>query len=334
MSAREPTSLARPVTHWLAWAESRGAKRSELLSAAKLDASSLVNPDGRVPVRSYYELIAASADALRDPLAGLHYMESVGPEALGAIGFLADRSATLGEAFAQIFRFLRVLTQGERFWLEVLGDVAEFGFEPWGPPHPAHAHCAEMYAYDCLVLAARATGGAVPAISFELRHASSGAESEYVRLLGAAPRFRAARNAWSIPASVLARPMLRADAGLTRFLEPQAEALGRALPASTELDDVRAAIVARLASGDVALPALAATLRVSPRTLQRRLADAGTHLRALLEDVRRERALALLARGLSVPEASFLLGFSEPRAFFRAFKRWTGATPGEWRARG
>jgi AraC-like DNA-binding protein len=188
-----------------------------------------------------------------------------------------------------------------------------------------------MYAYDCLGLAARMTGAPVPVLSFELRHARSGRESEYRRAFGALPRFERARNAWSVPADVLARPMLRADANLARFLEPQALALSRALPDRTTQGDVRAALAERLAGGGTSVSELAGALRVSPRTLQRRLADAGTSLRALADDVRRERALAQLAAGRSIAEVSFLLGFAEPRAFFRAFKRWTGRTPQEWR---
>ncbi len=331
MTAREPTSLARPTSHFIDWAVARGADRAALLSRAGLDASVLANPDGRVPVRAYYGALESTAELLRDPLAGLHYMESVGPEALGSIGFLASASATLGDAFAQIFRFLRVLSQGEQFTLELRGEAAHFSCEAWGLPRPAHAHVAEMYAFDCLALAAHMTGAAVPVLAFELRHARSGPEAEYLRVFGALPRFESARNAWAIPASVLARPMLHADAELARFLEPQALALGRALPERTARGDVRGALDARLASGKTSLCDIAAALRVSPRTLQRRLADAGTDLRTLVDDVRRERALSQLSSGLSTAEVSFLLGFSEPRAFFRAFKRWTGRTPVEWR---
>lgn len=73
-------------------------------------------------------------------------------------------------------------------------------------------------------------------------------------------------------------------------------------------------------------------LALSARTLQRRLSEESTGFAELLDDVRRERALALLeAPDLTVSQISFLLGYSEPAAFFRAFRRWTGATPQEVR---
>jgi AraC-like DNA-binding protein len=71
---------------------------------------------------------------------------------------------------------------------------------------------------------------------------------------------------------------------------------------------------------------------MSKRTLQRRLAGAGTSLAALSQEVRRFLALEYLAdRSLSITEVSFLLGFSSLSAFDRAFKTWTGRTPAEYR---
>ena len=72
-------------------------------------------------------------------------------------------------------------------------------------------------------------------------------------------------------------------------------------------------------------------LGLTSRSLQRRLKDEGTAFQTLREDVRRELAQRYLSDGLSIAEISFLLGFSEPSAFFRAFKRWTGKTPLESR---
>ena len=75
-----------------------------------------------------------------------------------------------------------------------------------------------------------------------------------------------------------------------------------------------------------------ARLHMSTRTLHRRLADAGTSFGAELEALRRGLALRYLEdQRVSIAEVAFLLGYSEPRAFHRAFKAWTGTTPGTWR---
>jgi AraC-like DNA-binding protein len=88
----------------------------------------------------------------------------------------------------------------------------------------------------------------------------------------------------------------------------------------------------RAGAGDAGdIEAIARKMGVSRRTLQRRLADAGTSFRDAVDAARREVALAELARGASsMTDLAFLLGFSEHSAFARAFRRWTGKSPALW----
>jgi len=89
-----------------------------------------------------------------------------------------------------------------------------------------------------------------------------------------------------------------------------------------------------LNGGDASLVALAARIGMSERTLQRKLSGQGTSHQKLLDEMRRELALRYLRDpNIAICEAAYLLGFSESSAFHRAFKRWTGATPSEFRSR-
>ncbi|MEU6975205.1 MULTISPECIES: AraC family transcriptional regulator [unclassified Streptomyces] len=101
-------------------------------------------------------------------------------------------------------------------------------------------------------------------------------------------------------------------------------------PAGGVTARVRRLIGAALADGAVPPPEeVARLLAVSPQTLRRRLAAEGTTYRLLRDQVRRDHALAELAGGSpSIEGLSRRLGFSEPSAFHRAFRRWTGVTPG------
>jgi AraC-like DNA-binding protein len=90
---------------------------------------------------------------------------------------------------------------------------------------------------------------------------------------------------------------------------------------------------AALRAGEGHVDVIAKRLGLTARSLQRRLKDEGTTFNAVREDVRRQLSRRFLEDGLSIAEISFLLGFSEPSAFFRAFKRWTGQTPLEARRR-
>ena len=89
---------------------------------------------------------------------------------------------------------------------------------------------------------------------------------------------------------------------------------------------------AALESGDVGIDRIARDLGYSRQTLYRRLKEEGTTYERLLDGLRRRLALRFIRdQGLSVKEAAYRLGFSDPAAFSRAFKRWTGTSPGEMR---
>jgi AraC-like DNA-binding protein len=114
-----------------------------------------------------------------------------------------------------------------------------------------------------------------------------------------------------------------------------AEEIAARLPKPNDVvSDLRRILLTRLAQGDSSIEALARSMATSVRSLQRRLASIGTSYQAVLDSIRREAAGEYLAdRALSISEVGYLLGYSEPAAFHRAFKRWHGSTPQEFPAR-
>jgi AraC-like DNA-binding protein len=146
--------------------------------------------------------------------------------------------------------------------------------------------------------------------------------------------FGAARPEILTRASDLRLPMLRADRMLARFLERHAEELlAKIADAPDELTAVKRVIIEELSRG-AREESVAARLAMGVRTLRRHLKDRGRSFRALVDEVRRELAERHLEEGrLDIGEISDLLGFSEPSAFHRAFRRWTGTAPQRFRAR-
>src|SRR5690606_13027510 len=114
------------------------------------------------------------------------------------------------------------------------------------------------------------------------------------------------------------------------------EARARPTVGSTGLPVIRAALLEAFERGGLPeLPDVAQRLNLGPRTLQRRLAAAGTAWQALVDDVRRERALYWVREtDRPLAEIADVLGYAESRSFIRAFRRWTGETPGEARGSG
>lgn len=139
------------------------------------------------------------------------------------------------------------------------------------------------------------------------------------------------------PAIVFARasllsPLPQRDDKLLRILTQTADAQRKALPSGDDWRDrVRGLIMSGLANGNYALDRIAQRCGIGERTLRRRLVEAGTSYRALVDEVRKERALALLEQtgSVSVSEVAQSVGFSDATAFARAFRRWTGQLPHE-----
>ena len=142
-------------------------------------------------------------------------------------------------------------------------------------------------------------------------------------------------NVVEFEASVMATPMPGADAVLRGILERYLRAdLDRLDPLRAFADRARAAIVRGLSEGNADLSHVAKALELSPRVLQKRLHEAGTSFQDLLDRVREEAARRYLVRpDITVAGTALLLGYSDVTAFHRAFKRWTGLTPGGFRRR-
>ena len=164
-------------------------------------------------------------------------------------------------------------------------------------------------------------------------HARPADTSEHERIFRVAVSFGAPLTKLVFDASVLGLPLVGADPTLGSLLERQAEEL----LAGSRLDGVfagrvRQVIKEGLPGGEARVDAVCRRLSVSPRTLQRKLREEGTTFQELLEATQSALAEFYLRKPeVAICEVSYLTGFSQPSAFHRAFRRWTGLTPKEFR---
>ncbi len=333
--ADRPTVLAAIAREFMHYAEPRlGVEGGTLARRAGVDPASLAGGEGaRVPYDAYLGLWREAERLAGDLDFGLHFAEHEGtPAALGVVGFLAMASATVGEAFERAARFYPLLKDDARARVRVEGAllVVEQAALPGLPTTRALAdHTLASY----VALARRWSGEPLAPRETWFRHAKPADASAYERAFGGRVRFGQPTDALLFDAAARATPLRTAQPALAAYLTRQAEdALARGRRAGVD-GRVRELVRGELVQGEASLPRVARRLGVSRRTLQRRLEARGFTFEALVDEVRRAEA-ELLLRTTSLPilDVSEQVGYSDSRAFRRAFHRWTGTSPAKFRA--
>jgi len=316
------------VTHL----ERSGHRPGELLRDAGLSLAEITNPGARVPherAMRFWELAVA---ATGDRQLGLHVAQHVEPGVMDLIEYLARCSRTLGESLARTSAYFRLLHDRVEFQVEIAGDQAILRNQvpPGLATTPAYAENALASA---IVMARRMTRQPIPVHAVYFRHAAPERTEEYRALFRGTVSFGAPVDAVLIPRTALDLELLQADSALASILERHVKLLIGASPGPPTLQGRIARLLgSELAGGHPGASHVARRLAMSPRTLRRTLREEGCTFRDVLSDVRRELAFRYL-RDPEVPigEIAFLVGFSDANAFHRAFKRWTGRTPSEFR---
>ncbi len=332
------TALAAPAFGYLDFGVAHGLSRAELLAAAHLDESLRADPDARCSPLSYVLLWKELITRLPDVVVPVEMVRDLDPNVLGVTGQVVMRADNLRHAAQLVERFLHLSdTAMSMSWPE-RGDLTGFSIghrpEVLAMRFPIESMLGVGYR-----LMQHASGGRVPITEVTFAHAAGYPVAAYEDLFGAPVRFEQPINALWFPNSAMEIPFAGRDPVARRYLEAQAMQLLAAIPQPVApvpeiVTQVRAAILDELASSGAELARVAKRLAMSTRTLQRRLEDVETSYQDLVEDVRASAARSLLRdRTRSIIDVAFELGYADLKGFYRAFKRWTNATPAEWRAR-
>lgn len=311
--------------------ERLGLDGSALLNAANLTREQLDDPDRRLAARHADALWEAAFAEARDPHLALHAAVALPFGAYRVVDFLAAHSPTMGDAFKRIASYFALVDVRGVF---AVGD---------GPPatvvmRSATAQAlpppAQEYTFAALVTRARTCAG--PSWSpdaVELTFPAPANTHEHRRIFACEVRFGRPEARLICSPAAWSAPVGGADPALLSVLEDHAARLLAELPPSDDLASrVKSAIAEALHRGDVTAATIARRLGTSERTLQRRLKDEGLTLAELLDQTRAAVAKTHLENPhTALAEIAWLLGFSDQSTFTRAFRRWTGVTPGAFR---
>jgi AraC-like DNA-binding protein len=333
-----PTINLASIVYGLdAYMRSRGAHAGEALHRAGLEPLDLTDPDRRVPLIRYLELLEICADVLADRQFGLKFGAQYEPRHAGVVGNVALASRTVGEAFETIGRYLPTMVDATVHGVEVSDGVA----------------FVYSYYIDPLMMSYRQKGDWAIAFACNLMRVGLGdprwtpQEVLLPHLADETPAERRTRaeimgdnirvgHPWAgirFDAGLLKRPMATADAMIESLMRHYGDLRLAALPEQRdEIEQLRREIARMLVKGEGGIELVAKATGASVRTLQRRLKDAGVNYSDLQNDVRKTLALNLLENEtLALAEIAFSLGYSEVSAFNHAFRRWVGQSPGDYR---
>jgi AraC-like DNA-binding protein len=341
---RAPARLAAPTINLASivygldtYLRARGADAAEALRRAGLKPSDVADPERRVPLIRYLELLEICADLLADRQFGLKFGAQYEPRHAGVVGNVALASRTIGEALEAVGRYLPTMVDGAVHGVEV-SDGLVFVYS---------------YYIDPLMMSYRQKGDWAIAFTCNLMRVGLGdtgwtpREVLLPQLADETPAERRARteimgdnirlaHPWAgirFDANLLKRPMATADAMIEGLMRHCGDLRLAALPEQRgEFEQLRREIARLLVKGESGIELLANAIGTSVRTLQRRLKDAGVNYNDLQNDVRKTLALNLLENErLALSEIAFSIGYSEVSSFNHAFRRWVGQSPGDYR---
>jgi AraC-like DNA-binding protein len=320
------------LPHLIAWVESRGVSASPIRRL--FGQTKLADPNVRVPEALFETAWRHAAALTGDEALGIHLVESLPRGALDLIEYALRSSPSLGHGLDRLARYGRLLS--DRVAARIHREGASLLFlvhdSATTPLQPARAEFALALA---LKLARDSTGADITPLRVGFAHPAPDDVAEHRRFFKGRVRFAAGSGSMSLSAADAARPMLDADAALAGIIRRRLDnALGdRDRSSAGEMSTrVRRLLVEHLGQSVVTLDAVATALAVSRRTLTRRLAEEDASYRHILDEVRSDFAQALLQDpSLSIGDIAFFLQYSEPAAFHRSFRRWTGRTPQAFR---
>ena len=321
----------------LAFGVSKGIEPAALMAAGGLLSDDLRDPDAMVPYRCLPDMWELLLERHPDEALGLQYGRMLPLEIAGVVGFLLRHCADFRECLDAQIRFSSLVDPRLRVGSETVGTRVRLTLDH-EPRVLEMREPIEMMVLSVYHFATEFLGRPLPAYEVSFRHPRRHDEALYVEAFGGVPvRFDAAYTGVTLDASLLDEKIPGAQPGVHRYLEAHAESLLAERDANESppaLDaQVRAALDQLLPKGQCEIEAIAKHLAMSTRSLQRGLRGCGTSFREQLDEVRRARALTLLEqRELSVQQIAFMLGYADPRNFYRCFRRWTDTTPNAYRA--
>jgi AraC-like DNA-binding protein len=290
------------------------------------------SPDARIPVETYLRIQDEAARTTNDPYFGLHMGEYAEAGSWSIIGYVMMNCRTLGEAFEKSGRYSRIIGNLIEARAEIRLTRIHVVF--YTPPHAPEMsrHCFESTFSSSVRMMRNLSGMPLSPLEVGFIYPQPVSTAEYQRVFGCPVRFNQKDNYMNLDWGIVNIPVRLANPALLEPFEKYAQDFLAEMDRKAEhTRAVTRILLSRLDDDSLSIDKVAREMSVSVRTLQKRLEDEGVVFSDLLKDVRQRLAKQYLRENYSVEQITYLLGFSEPSVFRKAFKKWAGVTPKEFR---
>ncbi|WP_372965067.1 AraC family transcriptional regulator [Marinobacter sp.] len=332
--AQTPHVAASSTLALVHYLDTRGLLDSDRIERVTgLDLNTLNDPDLRIPASTHYRLWDLVEHITGDPGVGLHAGQIIDPERMGLVGHVFFNCDTLGEAVTQYVRLHRLINESVTLSFEQTPEQAILTWQPDNPDDYSRLDMDRTLA-AALCRTRHFIHRGITADWVEIAHPEPVYAKEYQKLFGGQVMFGCGITRMAFSSRHLSHPIPHRNPYVYSAVLKQVNAvLARLHTRRSFSRKVRRLISRQMATDKIDADTLARQCHMSRQTLYRRLKKEGLNFQDLVEQVRKDKALRYVADDqYALSEIAFLLGFSELSAFSRAFKRWTGAAPAQFRA--
>lgn len=331
--AREPITVSISVLEQMfLYLNALNVDIDSFLRQIEIDPAYVRQPDTQIPIETYLHIQDSAAEFTQDACFGLHMGEFAQAGSWSILGYLMMNCRTLGEAFEKSGRYMRIIGNLIEAHPQLRFNKIKVNFST--PPHAPQMsrHCFESTLASSVRMMRSLTGQPLSPLEVTFIYPQPANPAEYERVFRCPVRFAQPTTSFTIDWKILNTPVCMANPGLLAYFENYAQQfLAARQPAAPVTAEVTRIILAHLDNDGLTIGKVARELSMSVRTLQNRLDDEGVVFSDLLKDIRERLAKQYLREDYTVEQITYLLGFSEPAAFRKAFKKWAGLTPREYR---
>ena len=311
---------------------SQGVDAMALVEEVGIDPSAVINADRRVASDAVHQLLSRSVELSSDEAFGIIAAEHLQPQVLNGLGLAWLASDTVYDGLKRTVRFSSVLSTGTEMQLSEDGEFVHLLIRRSGKVATFEPAAADFGVGIIMRMCRLTMGEFIAPVKVKMQRPKPADPARFESMLSSTIEFDCEETSLTFYLNDILVPLVTGDPALARVNDAQTQGYLDRITASSTSKGVIEKIVEKLPDGPPTQQQVADSLHLSNRTLQRRLKDEGTSFMDLLQDTRMDLARNyLLQPSRSIVETSYLLGFSEPSTFSRAFKRWTGQAPTEFR---